>query len=142
MTRKKFIKELMSAGISRNTATAAADAASRAEIPLTKCAGRILNMQRIFAAPMSPVKQWRKAFDQALKTQAERTPRRIRPLSKKSRQDGLRIDFAAVDEWGSMQVMSKADHEALHGAARRLGKIYQVSLVAAGGYPLGGTAHE
>ena len=147
MTRKKFIKELMAAGISRNTATAAADAASRAEIPLIKEAGRILNMQRLFVGCMAPVKYWRKAFDQALRTQAEITPRRIRPLAKKRHQDGLRIDFAVVDEitpeliatgvyveamrqvvhhtkpytpsslgtdFTNMQVMSQADHAALH----------------------------
>lgn len=143
MTRKKFIKELMGMGISRNTATAAADAASRAEIPLIKAAGRILTMQRLFVGPIAPTKQWRKAFDQTVRIQAERTPRRIRPLAKKKhRQDGLRIDFAVVDEWASMQVMSKADHDALHRRTARIGKILDVSLVAAGGYPLGGTAHE
>lgn len=143
MTRKKFIKELMAMGISRNTATAAADAASRAEIPLIKAAGRILTMQRVFVGPMAPVKYWRKEFDRSLRAQAERTPRRIRPLAKKTKHmDGLRIDFAIVDEWASMKVMSKADHDALHRGTARIGKILDVSLVAGGGYPLGGGGNE
>ena len=125
MTRKKFIKELMGMGISRNKATAAADAASRAEIPLIKCAGRILNMQRIFVGPIAPVKQWRKAFDQAVRTQAEITPRRIRPLAKKKhRQDGLRIEISMVDE---------LSHE-LSAAA-----VYTRALA---GMSRGGTDHE
>lgn len=99
MKRKSFIKRLMGLGISRNTATAAADAASRAEIPLITAVWRIQTMQRIFVGPISPVQYWRQAFDRALRTHAEITPHRIRPLAKKNRrQDGLRIAWAAIDE--------------------------------------------
>ena len=99
MKRKTFVKRLMGMGISRNTATASADAASRAEIPLLNVAGRIQTMHRIFVGEMAPVKQWRQAFDQALLSQAKMTPRRIHPKAKKNRRlNGLRIDFAAIDE--------------------------------------------
>ena len=100
MKHKKFVKQLMAAGISRNTATEAARAASRAELPLQKIAGRILTMQRIFLWRMKESQYMRKEFDRAVLTQARLTPRRIRPLrSKKSRHlDGLRVDFSAIDE--------------------------------------------
>lgn len=98
MKRKTFIKQIMALGVSRNTATAAADAASRAEIPLRETAGRIKTMHYMFVGPMAPVKHWRKAFDKTLRTQAEITPRRIRPLAKKRHRDGLRVQFAAIDE--------------------------------------------
>ena len=100
MKRKKFIKQLMAMGISRNTATAAADAAARAETPLLKTACRIQTMQGMFVGEMVFVPQWRKAFDQALRTQAEITPRRIRPLAnKKRRLAGLRTTYLHIDEW-------------------------------------------
>lgn len=98
MKRKKFIKQIMALGVSRNTATAAADAASRAETPLRKVACNIQTMHCMFVGPISPVKQWRKAFDQTLRTQADLTPRRIRPLANKKHQDGLRAQFAVIDE--------------------------------------------
>ena len=102
MKHKKFVKQLMAMGISRNTATAAAYAASRAEGPLRNVAARVQTMQRIFMRGMD-WKDWRyvrKDFDMAVLDQAKRTQRPIRPLHRKKRGncDGLRIDFAAVDE--------------------------------------------
>jgi len=100
--RKKFVKLLMGLGISRNTATAAADAASRAEIPLIKAAGRIQTMRLLFG-----IRTWHKwsmqAFDRALLEQAKRTPARIKPLRTK-RPDGLRIEFSLVDEWATTRL--------------------------------------
>lgn len=99
MKHKKFVKRLMAMGVSRNTAKAAAAAASRAEIPLLKMTCRIQTLHHIFEREMAWSKQWRKEFDRALLTQAEMTPRRIRPLAKKYRHlDGLRADFVMVDE--------------------------------------------
>lgn len=100
MTRKNFIKQIMAAGISRNTATEIADAATRAEIPLEKCLGRVLTMRNIFLWRLGNSKQAQKEFERALLTQARITPRRIRPLSKKKsgRADGLRAQFIAIDE--------------------------------------------
>lgn len=98
MKRKTFIKKIMGMGISRNTATAAADAASRAEIPLLIVAARIRTMQRVFAGETWS-KPWLRAFDWALLDQAKRIQRRIRPLADKRRNlDGLRVKFAMVDE--------------------------------------------
>lgn len=102
MKRKKFIKMLMAAGIQRNTATAAADAASRAEASLLVVYGRIQTMQRIFVGKNDWMDwpQVRKTFDEIVLGQAERTPRRIRPLRRKKRgnYDGLRVNFSAIDE--------------------------------------------
>lgn len=98
MKRKTFIKQIMALGVSRNTATAAADAASRAEIPLHETACRIQTMHCMYVGPMAPVKQWRKQLDKILYAQARMTPRRIRPLAKKSHQGGLRAQFAVIDE--------------------------------------------
>ena len=99
MTRKKFVKQLMALGVSRNTATAAADAASRAEIPLIEIKCRVQTLRRLWERELSISKRCRKMFDRALLNMAQITPRRIRPIAKKNRRlDGLRIDFAMVDE--------------------------------------------
>lgn len=96
MTRKKFIKHLMAIGVSRNTATEAAAAASRAGASLYNTLGRLLVLRGIFA--------WRNKaalvadFEHAVLTGARMTPARVRPLRSK-RHDGLRTDFAMVDEW-------------------------------------------
>lgn len=97
MKHRKFVKQLMAMGISRNTAEAAAAAASRAEISLLKTAGRIKTMQHIWARVESWNKESHKDFDRLLLEWAKTTPRRIKPLRTK-RTDGLRINFAAVDE--------------------------------------------
>ena len=87
-------------GISRNTATAAAYAASRAELPLLEVKLRIQTALYIFKRDMSWSKSWRKQFDRLLLTFAERVPHRIRPIARKNHHaDGLMIAFAAVDEW-------------------------------------------
>lgn len=102
MTRKKFIKTLMAMGVSRNTATASADAASRAGASLQKVAGRVWALHSMYVAEAINAKRWRQLFDHHLLTQAQMVPelRYIRPLAKKTRRpDGLRIDFAMVDEW-------------------------------------------
>lgn len=49
MTRKKFIKQLMAAGISRNTAAEAAAAADRAGRPLFDVLGHLLTVRAMFA---------------------------------------------------------------------------------------------
>jgi hypothetical protein len=100
MKRKQFVKQLMAVGISRNTATEAANAATRAELPLIKVAGRLLTVRGIFLWRLKESQDMRKEFDRAVLTQARMTPRRIRPLrSKKRRQrDGLRVDFSTIDE--------------------------------------------
>lgn len=100
MKHKKFVKQLMAAGISRNTATEAARAAARAELPLIKVAGRILTMRGFYLWRLVGSKDMRQEFDRALLTQARLTPRRIRPLRSKKRRhlDGLRVDFSTIDE--------------------------------------------
>lgn len=97
MKRKKFIKRLMGLGISRITAVAVADAASRAEIPLIKVAGRIQTMQRIVWREISWSKEWRQAFDWSLLDQAKRIQPRVRRLTT-SNTDGLVAHWLAVDE--------------------------------------------
>ena len=98
MKRKKFCKMLMAAGISRNTATEAADAANRQGLSLFKVQGRILNMRYFFLWRLVGSRHMRKEFDKILWAQARMTPRRIRPLKAKRRHDGLRIDWHLVDE--------------------------------------------
>lgn len=107
MKRKKFVKQCMAMGLQRNTATAAADAASRAEASLRVVYGRIQTMQRVFVRNNDWM-VWhphaRKVFDGLVLGQAERTMRRIRPLRRKKRgnHDGLRIKFSMVDEWDGL----------------------------------------
>ena len=98
MKHKKFVKHLMAVGVSRNTAEEAAAAVARAGNTLDKTLGNLLTLRCIFA--------WRGSadlvadFEHAILSAARMTPRRIRPLRRKSpgHCDGLRIKFALIDE--------------------------------------------
>lgn len=76
MTRKKFIKQLMAMGISRNTAAAVADAANRVSCPLRDMAVRIQHLLReCIVGNMAWYKGWRRDFDYMLRFVAERAHR-------------------------------------------------------------------
>lgn len=108
MTRKKFIKQLMAVGVSRNTAAEAAAAADRAGRPYFKVLGHLLTVRSVFA--------WRNGkalgqdFEYAVLRAARMTPRRIVPLRRKKRQhhDGLRVHFAAIDEMHTLGTAYRA----------------------------------
>lgn len=98
MTRKKFIKQIMALGVTRNTAQAVADAANRAEITLADMADRVRILSSMYLDGGYFLKQKKEIFNMTLLAKAKNTQRSFKPYVK----------------------------------------IYEVSLVPSGGYPLGG----
>lgn len=104
MTRKKFIKMLMWAGMARNNAAECAQLAQEARRPYFNVLGDLLTYHRA-------------KFKQHYVL------------------DDRRIRTAIIHGTNSMV------YKLLYGAMV-IREIYEVSLVAAGGYPLGGLANE
>ena len=100
MKHRKFVKQLMAVGVSRNTAEEAAAAAARRGKPLYDTLGDLLFVRSLCNIAGLTT---RKDFERYVLYGARFFPARIRPLRKKSRgYDGLRPNFTAVDEWDSL----------------------------------------
>lgn len=145
MTRKRFIKLLMGEYcMDRNTARRCAEYVQRRcgsyLEELFKCEITVRRFSAEYGIPRSILLFHEKGFNKQFRR--FKKTMRVKALAPyMPNHDGLRLDFPDIDEWSqprNLQVMSKADHDALHGGTGRLGKIYEVSLVADGGYPIGG----
>lgn len=139
MTRKRYTKLLMAAGADRNTANAWATSSRASGWDYGEVVKEDCHTVEILARFMGPGKF---------------TPQ-IRPHKLRKPTDGLRIDWAFVDETplipGILQkriaeeIKKKPPHlemTAAYDSAGRIKRIIEVSLVASGGYPLGGGSNE
>lgn len=105
MKRNRFIKLLMAAGVSRNTAAEAASAAAWGGRPLDKTLGYLLTLRGIFAwrgsKPATELLEEAILRAAALTYLAPHHHHRIRPLTQKHRPDGLRPTVCIIDEMAS-----------------------------------------
>lgn len=105
MTRKKFIKQLMAAGVSRNTAAEAATVTAWQGKVLDKTLGHLLTIRGFMAFNGSKhlVADFEREILRAARIAKLAPPpwQRIRPLASRKKHkhhDGLRVAFFAIDE--------------------------------------------
>lgn len=140
MTRKRYIKLLMAAGADRNTVNTQARLNRKHGYAYSETVEEDAKKYRVLTAFHFHTKD---------------IPVTIRPYKRRKKLDGLRAQWAFVDETPLIPdvIQKKVAEEIkknpphLEMATQiypngRIKRIYEVSLVASGGYPLGGMDNE